>query len=603
MHGAMPKKQSQLAKLTRPRSHKSVARERLFTILDDAREHKPAICVVGPPGAGKTTLIASWLDARNIRGIWYQVDPGDADLATFFYYIGEAARPYRRKRERALPRLTPEYLADVEGFSRRFFRELFSRLPEGATLVLDNYQEVAPQQQFHQLVAKAVDEVPDGMALIAISRRDPPDCHVRLVANEEAQVLDWEALKLTVAEVAEIASNRTSLANADFRLLHQQCNGWAAGLVLILEHLREGADIERFDNPESLKGVFDYFAGQLFDQTDPVTQDLLLRISYLPRMTVSSVAALSGSTLAGTLLADYYRRHLFIDRRGAGDPVYQFHALFRAFLQERARQVLASDDIRGVAKDAARILDEQGFPDDAFQLYLQAGDQEAAAANILRQAEGMIAQGRWRSVVESINALPEEVVRANCWLLHWLGIARASTAPAEARPALISSHELAVRNDDVLCQIQAVAGIIQTYMLAYTSFRPMDPWIDILKSALAKVSTFPSADGELRARSALLISLSFRKPDDPVLAECADRVFELVQGSADPNLRTLGAAYLVAYGARSGPLSVARKAAPVLQRLLANPTLTALTVGWGWWIVAFFHLITGNDEACRRAVA
>jgi LuxR family transcriptional regulator, maltose regulon positive regulatory protein len=70
----MPKKKSQLAKLTRPRLHKAVARERLFALLDDAREHMAATCVVGPPGAGKTTLVASWLDARGIKGIWYQVD-------------------------------------------------------------------------------------------------------------------------------------------------------------------------------------------------------------------------------------------------------------------------------------------------------------------------------------------------------------------------------------------------------------------------------------------------------------------------------------------------------------------------------------------------
>ena len=143
----MPKKTPQLAKLTRPRLHKAVARERLFTLLDEAREHKPAICVVGPPGAGKTTLVASWLDARGIKGIWYQVDPGDADLATFFYYLGEAAKPFARKGQRPLALLTPEYLEDVEGFSRRFFRELFSKLPDDATLVLDNYQEVAPEQE------------------------------------------------------------------------------------------------------------------------------------------------------------------------------------------------------------------------------------------------------------------------------------------------------------------------------------------------------------------------------------------------------------------------------------------------------------------------
>jgi LuxR family maltose regulon positive regulatory protein len=130
----MPTKQPQLAKLTRPRLHKAVARQRLFAKLDEARENKPAICVVGPPGAGKTTLVASWLDVRGIKGIWYQVDAGDSDLATFFYYLGLAAKPFTRKGQRPLPSLTPEYLQDVEGFSRRFFRELFSRLPEGAGL-------------------------------------------------------------------------------------------------------------------------------------------------------------------------------------------------------------------------------------------------------------------------------------------------------------------------------------------------------------------------------------------------------------------------------------------------------------------------------------
>ncbi|HEX7812316.1 MAG TPA: hypothetical protein VF460_10450 [Burkholderiales bacterium] len=96
----MPRKQPQLAKLTRPRLHRAIERRRLFAVLDEAHDHKAAICVVGPPGAGKTTLVASWLDARAIKGIWYQVDPGDADLATFFYYLGEATRPFLRRGQR-----------------------------------------------------------------------------------------------------------------------------------------------------------------------------------------------------------------------------------------------------------------------------------------------------------------------------------------------------------------------------------------------------------------------------------------------------------------------------------------------------------------------
>ena len=45
------------------------------------------IWLVGPPGAGKTTLVASWLAARRGRQLWMQLDPGDGDVASFFHYL------------------------------------------------------------------------------------------------------------------------------------------------------------------------------------------------------------------------------------------------------------------------------------------------------------------------------------------------------------------------------------------------------------------------------------------------------------------------------------------------------------------------------------
>src|SRR4051794_39771815 len=109
----MTKPSSSLVKLTHPSLHEAVQRDRLFELLDRARERQAGICIVGPPGAGKTTVVATWLERRKMPGIWYQVDPGDADLATFFYYLGEASRPFIRKSRPTLPLLTPEYQHDA----------------------------------------------------------------------------------------------------------------------------------------------------------------------------------------------------------------------------------------------------------------------------------------------------------------------------------------------------------------------------------------------------------------------------------------------------------------------------------------------------------
>lgn len=191
----------------------------------------------GAPGAGKTTLAGSWLDARNIPGIWYQVDAGDADPATFFHYLGDAARPFTRKGLRPLPDLTAEYLSDIPGFTRRFFRELFARLPAGAALTLDNYQEVPAERPFHEILVTALDEVPPGALLVVVSRRDPPDCYTRLIANENVALIDRESLTLSVDETRRIALTRAEdLTEDEVTHLHAQCGGWAAGLTLMLEN-------------------------------------------------------------------------------------------------------------------------------------------------------------------------------------------------------------------------------------------------------------------------------------------------------------------------------------------------------------------------------
>jgi superfamily II DNA or RNA helicase len=52
-----------LAKLMPPRADRLLARRRLFEQLDALAE-APALWIAAPPGAGKTSLAASWLQAR-----------------------------------------------------------------------------------------------------------------------------------------------------------------------------------------------------------------------------------------------------------------------------------------------------------------------------------------------------------------------------------------------------------------------------------------------------------------------------------------------------------------------------------------------------------
>ena len=120
-------KQIAPAKLTLPNSKTALPRERLFQLIDRCRDKK-IIWISGPAGSGKTTLAASYFQSRNAPCLWYQLDEGDADISTFFYYMGLAAKKASPRSRLSLPLLTPEYLLGIPVFAKRFFEKLSEKL-------------------------------------------------------------------------------------------------------------------------------------------------------------------------------------------------------------------------------------------------------------------------------------------------------------------------------------------------------------------------------------------------------------------------------------------------------------------------------------------
>src|SRR4030095_15121724 len=168
--------------------------------LDFARK-KPVTWVWAPPGAGKTTLVASYLAARKTRGLWYQIDEGDADVSTFFYSLRRA--PARGRRP--LPLLTREYRHGVVLFARRFFRELYSRLKPPFAVVFDNYQDVARDSALQGVMAERVREAPSGGRGIFITGSPPPPAFARHRLHRHLEILDGSQLRFTPTEAVGLA--------------------------------------------------------------------------------------------------------------------------------------------------------------------------------------------------------------------------------------------------------------------------------------------------------------------------------------------------------------------------------------------------------------
>ncbi len=592
----MATKTAQLAKLTRPRLHKAVARERLFAILDEAREHKPAICVVGPPGAGKTTLVASWLDARGIKGLWYQVDAGDADLATFFYYLGEAVKPFSRKGQAPLPVLTREYLQDVDGFARRFFRALFARLSEDAVLVFDNYQEVPAKDRFHSIAADAVNEIAPKQALLVLSRQDPPDCYARLIANENVRFIEWEHLKFGIDEIRQLIAERGIAATPEeSKRWLEMSDGWAAGLTLMLEDNRRSARMPS-KAPAGHDAVFSYFAGHIFEKEPEHIRRFLMATAHMPQVPVSVARSLTNRADAEEILEDLYRRHMFTHRRSAHEKTYWYHALFKAFLATQFDRYVHPEERTEIKRRSAELLDAHGFYEDAFRLFCEIVDWDAAERLVLRQASSLLEQGRGQTLADWLKALPPSRVDQQPRLHYWFGLALMAPSLNKARAHLELAFEKFCASGDATWQMHAASGIVDTWYYAWAQFQPMTRWAKIMGDLIEKQPRFDSIRSELHVYSSWLLSMLFGDPGHPMLAHCVHRVSEMLHEDLDANSKVMGGAFLMAYCVLGGELSRAAQVRQLISPVLADPAVTPLNRMWWRLREGYYLLLIGRCE-------
>ncbi|WP_043461234.1 BTAD domain-containing putative transcriptional regulator [Azohydromonas australica] len=549
-----------LAKLTRPELYAAVPRQRIYRHLDELRRH-PLIAVIGPPGAGKTTLMAGYAQARGAMTLWMQLDGGDEDPATCFYYLRRAATAALPQRRLHLPLLSAELRGDLAGFTRRWFRELSEALPPGTLLVLDNYQVLGLQAPLHAMLCDAAQELGPGVNLVLISRDELPPAFASLVAVQRLARLDWQALRLTDEEACALA--RASRPGLDAAVLHElvaTCEGWAAGVVLMLERYHQTGSVNQIGQGETMQEVFNYIAGLIFEQVSATDRDTLMRAAYLPHASPAQVEALSGAIHAGSLLETLYRRHLFTDRRLNRGLSYHFHALFRAFLLDQAARSIPAPDRQALAKRAAAILEEDGQWDAAVELLEQALDWDGLARLVRHAAPGLIAQGRHELLLRWMDAMPAPRVERDAWLSYWQGHALLAVDPAHSERVCTRAFELFGRAGERAGRLLAWARVVQAIRFnAHAPLHRLDHWIDVADELLRHDDSFPCEDVEYPFVYGMFVALWHRRPRHPDYGRWRDRAVTLgLSAGADAGQRVYLAYLAVSYETQRGQLLQAR---------------------------------------------
>jgi len=578
-------------------------RERLFNRIDSLRNGS-AIWITGAPGAGKTTLVASYVAERRLPCLWYQVDGGDGDAAGFFRFFSTAARSFSGSGGLRIPAFSPECGQDVTVFARMFFREMFLQIPAPLLIAFDDCHEVEDDSPFFEVLRAAVGESPAGITTVFMSRHEPPAVMYRLIMNEKLSLIDPAELRLDEEEAMGIVCARTAgEPDAEqVRHLHKYTDGWAAGLALMAESPATGMN-PRMPGERSRHTVFSYFAGEIFDRMPVESRELLMKTAFLPTVTDLSAGALTGNDGAGSVLAALARRNCFVGLYPGARPAYRYHPLFRDFLLSRAGETYSPERIRHLKNRSAGLLEKDGLFDDAFRLYAESDDWKSAVAIVRKQALFMLDQGRYVELESWLRLLPAGVLESSPWMLFYMGMCLLFTGPMDALEYFERAYRLFPATS-IVGRFAAWSGAVNSIIYAWDDFRQLDFWIDEMDRMKRVYPFLPVARLKYSVAASMFGALVYRRPYHRDMEKWMRRAQSAARSSHQVAQRMLICYQLITYFLWSGEFSRARlimdevrsearreDAMPVVR--IMSDLVTAL---YSWLAMADF-------EACRRAVS
>jgi LuxR family transcriptional regulator, maltose regulon positive regulatory protein len=321
-----------LSKITAPCRNEWVIRR---PRIEERIAAGPLTVVTGPPGAGKTTAVASWLAGTHGTVAWVTLDRYDSRPSVFWATVVAAMRHAGIDFRHALPASGRTGWAG-HVFLLRLAVELAAR-KDPIVLVLDDFHQLAGHgldEDLHYLMRNAR----PGLTVVICSRVDPVlPLHQYRLAGELTEIRADE-LAFSVREARLLmAQHDVKLPGDSLKQLTELNEGWAAGLRMAALALQEESDPKQFVKKFAAEdsAIAEYLIEEVLKNQPARYRDLLLKTSILERVSASIATEMTGDERAGDALGTLAHANAFVEP--VGDGWYRVHSLFAEVLRLKLR--------------------------------------------------------------------------------------------------------------------------------------------------------------------------------------------------------------------------------------------------------------------------
>jgi LuxR family maltose regulon positive regulatory protein len=369
-----------LSKITAPSRPSWIVRRTRIERHITAGAEGPLTVVTGPPGAGKTTAVASWAVAARGPVAWITLDRYDSRPNVFWPTVVEALRRAGVTFRRAPP--AAGHRGDAwHVFLLRLASELAAQHP-AVVLILDDFHLVTGAGLTDGLQYLMRNAKP-GLRIVVCSRTDPMlSLHRYRLAGELTEIRAGE-LAFSVPEAGLLlAQHGITLPDEPLELLTKLYEGWAAGLRMAALSIQEQPDPEQFIKEFAAEdsAIAGYLVEEVLNNQPARIRDLLLKTSILDQVNAGIAGELADDEQAASALESLAASNAFVEPLGNG--LFRYHALFAEVLRLKLRFKYPGQ-VADLHRRAARWYQANRQMPDAIRQAVNAGDWPLAAQFVI----------------------------------------------------------------------------------------------------------------------------------------------------------------------------------------------------------------------------